>query len=119
MTYKEKLLDPRWQRKRLETLERSKFTCESCFDSKETLHIHHGYYEKGLEPWEYDSDTLHCLCASCHKDVTVLMNHINRTIGSIDIEALWDVKKILTAVCSLRQKITEEERATLIKELSE
>lgn len=119
MTYKEKLLDPRWQKKRLEILERADFACENCFGSIETLHIHHDYYEKGVEPWEYDNDTLHCLCASCHKEVTVVMNGINRTIGRLDTEALWDLKKILFAVYSLRQKTSEEERLRLIKELSE
>lgn len=68
-TYWEKLKDPRWQKKRLEVLERDKFTCITCGDTESTLHVHHGYYEKGLEPWEYELNTLWTLCEECHKVV--------------------------------------------------
>ena len=65
--YTEKFKDPRWQKKRLEILEREKWMCEDCGDKATQLHIHHGYYEKGLDPWDYNSDTLHCLCKDCHE----------------------------------------------------
>ena len=66
--YWQKLQDPRWQRKRLEILNRAEFCCESCGDSESQLQVHHGYYEKGREPWEYEDDTLWCLCDKCHED---------------------------------------------------
>lgn len=66
MTYKEKLLDPRWQKKRLEVLQRENFKCQWCLCSYKTLHIHHWDYVKGREPWEYESDELGCLCTVCH-----------------------------------------------------
>ena len=50
MTYKEKLLDPRWQKKRLEILNRDNFTCQCCGDDKKTLNIHHKYYNSNLYP---------------------------------------------------------------------
>ena len=31
------------------------------------LHIHHSFYRKGLEPWEYPNSSLHCLCEAHHK----------------------------------------------------
>jgi hypothetical protein len=65
--YWQKLQDPRWQKKRLEIMNRAGFKCETCNDDKATLHVHHGYYEKGLELWEYDNATLWCLCAGCHQ----------------------------------------------------
>lgn len=66
MNYSQKLKDPRWQKKRLEVMERDKFTCRTCGETKETLTVHHINYRKGADPWEYDSDNLRCLCESCH-----------------------------------------------------
>ena len=38
--YTEKFKDPRWQKKRLEILEREKWMCEDCEDKTTQLHIH-------------------------------------------------------------------------------
>jgi len=65
--YAEKLKDPRWQRKRLEVLSRTDFKCENCGDGETTLHVHHSFYERGREPWEYDAETLRSYCADCHE----------------------------------------------------
>lgn len=66
MSYSEKLLDPRWQAKRLLILDRDKLTCQLCKDTETTLHIHHRYYVKGFEPWDYDDDALVTYCKHCH-----------------------------------------------------
>lgn len=66
-TYVEKLKDPRWQKMRLQILERDDFTCLWCGDFESTLHVHHGYYRSGCDPWEYDPSTLHTLCERCHE----------------------------------------------------
>lgn len=67
MTYSEKLKDPRWQKKRLEILERDKFTCKKCDDTETTLHVHHLKYQKGKNPWEYNKKDLITLCEHCHQ----------------------------------------------------
>jgi hypothetical protein len=67
LSYYEKLKDPRWQKKRLEVLSHYEFTCQSCFDDQQTLHVHHKEYFKGREPWEYDLRQLTVLCESCHE----------------------------------------------------
>lgn len=67
MTYSEKLKDPRWQKKRLEVLNRDNFTCISCGSDKHTLHVHHQLYQRGLEPWDYDTNLLITLCEFCHE----------------------------------------------------
>jgi hypothetical protein len=67
MNYRQKLLDPRWQKKRLQVLEKSKWQCEICFDDEKTLHVHHKMYFTGRDPWEYDDDQLAVLCESCHE----------------------------------------------------
>lgn len=66
MAYSDKLKDPRWQKKRLEILNRDKFQCQYCGDKEQTLHVHHFYYDKRLEPWEYDEVDLITVCEDCH-----------------------------------------------------
>ncbi|MCK5617048.1 HNH endonuclease [Candidatus Pacearchaeota archaeon] len=66
MTYQEKLRDPRWQRKRLEIMERDKWECKKCGNDTKTLHVHHRNYENYIDPWDYPNDTLVTLCDSCH-----------------------------------------------------
>ncbi len=65
-TYAAKLRDPRWQRKRLMILERDGWACQSCFDKEKTLHVHHLYYERGNNPWDYPDSALLTLCEDCH-----------------------------------------------------
>lgn len=66
MTYSEKLKSPKWQRKRLEILNRDNFTCKSCGDSENMLSVHHKRYFPNTEPWEYEDDLLVTLCQDCH-----------------------------------------------------
>ena len=67
MTYQEKLKDPRWQKKRLEVLERDNWCCKNCGDYESTLHVHHKVYEKNKAPWDYENVMLESLCEDCHK----------------------------------------------------
>ena len=67
-TYAEKLKDPRWQRKRLEIMERDGFTCRDCGTTKNTLAVHHAYYVTGRLPWMYPSWSLTTLCSDCHSE---------------------------------------------------
>lgn len=82
-TYYEKLRDPKWQRKRLEIMQRAGFSCEWCGDGAKTLHIHHGYYAKGHEPWDYGEDTLYCLCEVCHEKAEVNKHDIHIEIARV------------------------------------
>ncbi len=83
-SYYEQLKHPKWQRKRLEIMQRAGFQCEDCGKDDVTLNVHHSYYEKGLAPWEYPDDSLHCLCEKCHKDAQNLQTLLNRQIGKLD-----------------------------------
>src|SRR3990172_9947238 len=65
--YSEKLKDPRWQKKRLGILARDEWCCQQCFDGEDTLIVHHLYYERGMEPWDYPDEGLITLCESCHE----------------------------------------------------
>lgn len=65
--YAQKLLDPRWQKQRLEILNRDKWACQICFDSESTLHVHHRWYQQGCDPWDYPPECLVTLCETCHE----------------------------------------------------
>lgn len=82
-SYAEQLKDPRWQRKRLEILERDNWLCRKCGSTEKTLHVHHGYYEKGLMAWEYPSETLHAVCEDCHEIVQAEMVELQRDLATM------------------------------------
>lgn len=69
-SYIEKLRDPRWQKKRLEILERDDWSCKICKSKEKTLHVHHIEYLYHWEPWEYDEMFLITLCEDCHEQET-------------------------------------------------
>ncbi len=69
--YMQKLRDPRWQKKRLEIMQRDNFICQRCYDGEITLNVHHNLYRSGYEPWDYPNETLVTLCEECHRDETL------------------------------------------------
>lgn len=71
--YAEKYKDPRWQKKRLQVLERDEWNCQCCHDAESTLHIHHRYYEKGKHIWDYPLEAFITLCEECHLFETEFM----------------------------------------------
>jgi len=66
MKYAIKYKDPRWQKKRLEVMQRDEFRCLHCGNEKATLNVHHCFYVAGRDPWEYDNECLQTLCEECH-----------------------------------------------------
>ena len=91
--YWKKLQDPRWQKKRLEIMERDKFTCQGCFAKDKTLTVHHGYYEWGSEPWEYDDATLWTLCTDCHEAVRDVGLHFRYVVATIPPSHFLDAEE--------------------------
>jgi 5-methylcytosine-specific restriction endonuclease McrA len=67
MMYREQLLDPRWQKKKLKVLSRDRWCCRSCRSKTKTLHAHHLLYFSFLMAWEYPMDLLITLCMDCHE----------------------------------------------------
>lgn len=65
--YSEKRKDPRWQKKRLEVMNRDEFTCQVCFGKETTLNVHHRWYERGKDPWDYPDECFLTLCECCHE----------------------------------------------------
>lgn len=66
LSYSEKLRDPRWQKLRLLVFERDNWKCRACTADYSTLHVHHRWYKRGAEPWEYPLSALVTLCEECH-----------------------------------------------------
>ena len=71
--YSELLKDPRWQKKRLEIMNRDNWTCQSCFSTDITLHVHHLRYSG--KPWEAPDICLITLCEKCHEFEEGLKDH--------------------------------------------
>lgn len=88
VSYSEKLRDPRWQRKRLEILERDHWLCKRCWSLTDQLQVHHKLYRSGVEPWDYEAEVYETLCASCHETATPSLRiPFSRKIAS-DIAAM-------------------------------
>lgn len=104
LTYAEKLRDPRWQKKRLEILERDGWACQICGDKKTTLHVHHLYYEKNLDPWDYHIFTLMTLCEMCHiserANKEMGIQELDATLArwSLTSESYWDMASIIELI---------------------
>ena len=74
--------DPRWQKKRLEIMERDEFSCQSCQSKDNTLNVHHCVpYRKETKPWEYENDELITLCEDCHKELTQILKDCNYIVA--------------------------------------
>lgn len=68
--YAQKYRDPRWQKKRLEVMQRDGFKCLFCGAADKTLNVHHCYYIGRRDPWDYESASLFTLCEKCHGEVS-------------------------------------------------
>ena len=103
MTYKEKLKNPKWQKKRLEIFQRDNFTCMVCGKDTITLHVHHLKYTSG-DPWDIDNKYLLTVCENCHKSehehpgwieynrpVVLTMEERIAQLDSYEDEDLWSI----------------------------
>lgn len=93
--YLKKLRDPRWQKIRLEVFQRDEFSCQHCATTTETLHVHHLYYEKGKEPWEYELDALMTLCEECHEAESAERGPKEQTLLSTLKRMGWSHEQVL------------------------
>jgi len=80
-TYSQKLKDPRWQKKRLEILERDNWTCCGCGATDKELQVHHSQYNG--KPWDAHSDNLQTLCHECHELISEAIKHFRISVSQI------------------------------------
>ena len=83
-SYSDKLRDPRWQKKRLEIMERDEFFCHGCCDDSIELNVHHLYYLKNRDPWDYPNDAFITLCEDCHKEMHLTKEAFKPVIAKIE-----------------------------------
>jgi hypothetical protein len=109
--YREKLLDPRWQRVRLRVFARDGWACVACGETTRTLHVHHLRYEPGQEPWEAHLDTLATLCALCHRLLSPAAGAALMAELGWSREQLWEaaghVEEGLAAWVNRRHEVVE------------
>uniref|UniRef100_A0A6H1ZS24 Putative HNH endonuclease n=1 Tax=viral metagenome TaxID=1070528 RepID=A0A6H1ZS24_9ZZZZ len=114
--YKAQYLDPRWQKKRLEILNRDNFTCQMCSDKEKTLHIHHRRYISGRDIWDVPNELLVTFCAGCHETEKFEMEEYMPLL----IEQLKDkffgddIRELAHGINSLRIKNKTSEEVAII-----
>jgi hypothetical protein len=87
-TYTELLRDPRWQKRRLEIMQRDGFACVECGRKDLTLNVHHRYYISGRDPWDYPDEALVTLSEDCHETITEQIDFIKKFIGALSLPEL-------------------------------
>lgn len=97
-TYPEKLRDPRWQKKRLEIMERDGFRCRICHSEEETLNVHHIVYRSG-DPWDAASKNLVTLCENCHGIVKHCETHGQRRSFEAILKQAWLCGRVAAGEC--------------------
>jgi len=111
MKYADLLRDPRWQKRRLEIMERDEWTCKMCADTESTLTVHHKTYRLDdsspniphgtlRNPWDYLDCDLITLCDKCHeKEEATLVNFRDKMY--LHIRAHCENAETLEAICDL------------------
>lgn len=100
--YRALLLDPRWQKMRLEVFARDKFTCQCCGADRKTLNAHHIFYSPDSEgPWDYDPSSIVSLCDDCHSQEHDLWANRNTIVFEalatagfrhfVEMDRFWDM----------------------------
>ena len=92
----------------MEVLKRDGFRCVLCGATDKTLHVHHGYYESGLDLWEYETSTLWTLCAPCHVMVTDRMRDVWRELGMCHPGLLGDILLELEVIRGVFETLDSE-----------
>lgn len=90
--YHQLLKDGRWQRRRLEIMQRDDFKCTKCGTTND-LNVHHLRYIDGRKPWEYEDADLVTLCGDCHKATHEEMERERQEEIEYD-EGSWRVRQL-------------------------
>jgi len=119
MKYIEKLKNPKWQKKRLEILNRDNFKCRNCESDEKCLQIHHLIYND-CEPWEYENRNLITLCEDCHKEEEFQKNFTNMGIDYLTSQGFLrsDISKIICFFSNKTDLMTDIETFEYYKTLT-
>lgn len=130
MGYAELLKDPRWQKKRLEIMERDEWTCQTCRDTKATLTVHHKSYRmedgKLVEVWDYEDCDLITLCELCHSEEEAALTRHKKQIYfamrafCIDSEAILLAVRVFKEIVNKKgRRVNNEDISILMKAVSD
>jgi len=117
--YTELLKHPKWQRRRLEIMQRDGFACTRCSADDKTLNVHHKQYRAGAAPWEYGDDELVTLCEDCHKAehelaklpawAQVVCNLVNSARPFLQAEQLAEIEsQLLISSCEIVSRLVRQ-----------
>ena len=110
-SYSSMLRDRRWQKRRLEILQRDEFTCQNCASENDAvqLHVHHKAYLPQTPPWQYPDELLVTLCEECHRAETATkqQNEILWAAISGSMANARSVNGLLALLVELRDKRTD------------
>ncbi len=91
MEYWKLLQRPEWQKKRLEVLDASGWSCVECGSSENSLHVHHKQYFKDRNPWEYENEQLEVLCDKCHTVQHQSIQNIKEIISLSNVNEIYNL----------------------------
>jgi hypothetical protein len=117
MTYGEKLKSPKWQKKRLEVLQRDKFTCTNCGSKEKQLHVHHKVYIFNNEPWDYENEFYTTLCYDCHETEEQYKFFVNQNIRYNIYKGLT-YKQLHEELSVIFRKYAEDNNLDIIENLN-
>ena len=103
-SYSDKLKDPRWQKVRLHVLERDKWKCQQCGTTTDELHVHHGMYRFGMDPWEYPLEYLRSYCRPCHDIANEQRIFAQCALAALNLNSQMAVFEIVRLVLPLDDK---------------
>lgn len=123
--YSNKLKNPRWQRFRLEVMQRDDFKCCWCGSGDRFLNVHHTKYFKNTDPWDYPLDLMQTLCEGCHGIAHQKIAPENKEYIEMLIVINEDSKSFLTAtqthidilMASLKKGVPEEIEQEILKNI--
>ena len=100
MDYKEQIKSPKWQKRRLEIMQKDNFTCQLCGDTESMLNVHHLTYHKDKKIWEYEDWELITLCENCHKEEHSSIDDVINEIESIKSRGvtMQEIKAALNSI---------------------
>ena len=121
----EKFRDIRWQKKRIEILERDGQSCQGIDENgvrckttlkDEQLEIHHRNYTTP-DPWDEPSENLIALCRSCHeKEKNANLGQAARDVSDVLMKSNWMVwQRKLLAKCISEKIVSPEELCRFIQ----
>jgi hypothetical protein len=91
---------PKWQKKRLEALSDSDFTCQRCLTKDKTLHVHHKRYSKNRLIWEYELIELEVLCEECHADAHYEKDILQDFLSRFPSQKIYEFISIISCFSS-------------------